>query len=147
VLGLELGADDYLTKPFSIRELHARIAAILRRSRVTANSAKEKTLIPDSFAFGKGTVDRKRLVYVPAKSRAIELTARELKLLEEFYTHPDEALSRDHLLNAAWGIDYQGTTRTLDQHIAQLRKKIEPTPAKPKAIHTIHGWGYKYKQE
>lgn len=141
VIGLELGADDYITKPFGVHELRARIAAVLRRSRRTAPAAVEE--LPDTLAIGAASIDRKtyrgRL-----GSRCFRLTAREMKLLEAFYLHPDEALQRNTLLNLAWGIDYQGTTRTLDQHIAQLRKKIEPDPAAPQVIMTVHGVGYRY---
>ena len=144
VLGLELGADDYITKPFGIRELQARIAAILRRFHHAQSNSEKTQKVPESFSFGCGVVDKNRLQYKPHRKPTVNLTAREVKLLEIFYCHPQDALSRDQLLNAAWGIDYQGTTRTLDQHIAQLRKKIEKDPARPHYILTVHGWGYRY---
>jgi DNA-binding response OmpR family regulator len=144
VVGLELGADDYITKPFGVRELLARVAAVLRRSRAAAAPpAPASAALPDVFAFGPAAIDRKKMRAVRGR-QAIDLTARELKLLETFAAHPDEALSRDMLLNAAWGIDYLGTTRTLDQHIAQLRKKVERNPAEPEAILKVHGVGYRY---
>jgi DNA-binding response OmpR family regulator len=145
VVGLELGADDYITKPFGVRELLARIAAVLRRSAATAPAKSEKTVTPpDVFAFGAAQIDRKKMRATRGK-KSEDLTARELKLIEIFLAHPDEVLSRDQLLNAAWGINYLGTTRTLDQHIVQLRKKIEKDPENPTAILTVHGIGYRYQ--
>ncbi len=93
---------------------------------------------------GLATIDRKTY-RGNLKNRTFKLTAKEMKLLEAFYRHPDEALQRHTLLNLAWGIDYQGTTRTLDQHIAQLRKKIELDPTTPLVITTVHGIGYRYE--
>lgn len=144
VLGLELGADDYLTKPFGVRELHARVAAILRRATLTPTTLEPHTTAPNQFAFGRGVVDKKRLKFKPDRKADIGLTSREMKLIEIFYCHPHDALSRNELLNAAWGVDYRGTTRTLDQHIAQLRKKIEKDASHPQYILTVHGWGYRY---
>ena len=140
VLGLELGADDYVTKPFGVRELLARIAAVIRRSRQQPEA--EDPELPDRFELGSAVVDRKTFTVQRGRTEH-PLTARELKLLELFYLHPGEVLSRDHLLNEAWGIEYYGTTRTLDQHIAQLRKKVEKNPAKPTVILTVHGVGYR----
>ena len=142
VIGLELGADDYVTKPFGLHELRARIAAVLRRSR---NNQQEPTAsLPDQFPVGQALVDRKTY-QVTIGNQSHSLTSREMKLLEIFHTRPNEVLSRNDLLNAAWGIDYFGTTRTLDQHIAQLRKKIEPDPASPEFLLTVHGVGYKFQ--
>lgn len=143
VVGLELGADDYMTKPFGLHELRARIAAVLRRSRQLRQDSKRDLM--ESFMVGEALVNRKTY-QVTLRGQAQSLTSREMKLLEVFQAHPDEVLSRNDLLNAAWGIDYFGTTRTLDQHIAQLRKKIEPDPAMPEAIITVHGIGYKFQQ-
>ena len=140
VVGLELGADDYVTKPFGVRELLARIAAVLRRAQRDTQSLKEDAL-PDRFPFGTSEIDRKTYEGKLGSS-TFNLTAREMKLIETFYRHPGEVLSRDDLLNAVWGIDYMGTTRTLDQHISQLRKKIEPDVANPSVILTVHGLGY-----
>jgi DNA-binding response OmpR family regulator len=140
VVGLELGADDYVTKPFGLHELRARIAAVLRRCR---NGSPETAAgLPEQFAIGQALVDRKTYL-VRLGSRTHSLTSRELKLLDIFHARPNEVLSRNDLLNAAWGVDYFGTTRTLDQHIAQLRKKIEPDPASPRYLLTVHGVGYK----
>lgn len=143
VVGLELGADDYITKPFGVRELLARIAAILRRSNGGAPVLQQDG---EPFTFGNAQIFPKRMEVVIA-GQCIALTPRELKLIQCFRAHPEEALSRDTLLNAAWGIDYQGTTRTLDQHIAQLRKKLETDPAQPRTLLTVHGHGYRYQPE
>jgi DNA-binding response OmpR family regulator len=140
VVGLELGADDYVTKPFGLHELRARIAAVLRRSR--NHSAIATSAPPDQFQIGRATVNRKTYQLI-VNDRTIGVTPREMKLLELFHGRPGEVLSRNDLLNGAWGVDYFGTTRTLDQHIAQLRKKIEIDPAAPKILVTVHGVGYK----
>ena len=142
VLGLELGADDYVTKPFGVRELLARIAALFRRSQATEASVLEEDE-PAAFQLGPVEVDALRYE-ARAHGTTHALTPRELKLLRLFHARPDEALSRDFLLNEAWGVDYFGTTRTLDQHIAQLRKKVERNPAKPSLIVTVHGVGYRW---
>ncbi len=142
VVGLELGADDYVTKPFGLHELRARIAAVLRRSQ-GGQQASAKSL-PEQFQIGQALIDRKAY-QVTRDDQSQNLTSREVKLLEIFYHQPNQVLSRNDLLNAAWGIDYFGTTRTLDQHIAQLRKKIEPNPASPQFLLTVHGVGYKYQ--
>jgi DNA-binding response OmpR family regulator len=142
VVGLELGADDYVTKPFGLHELRARIAAVLRRSRNQLQEAV--TSLPEQFAVGQALVDRKTY-QVTLGDQSHSLTSREMKLLEVFHTRPNEVLSRNDLLNAAWGVDYFGTTRTLDQHIAQLRKKVEPDPAAPQFLLTVHGVGYKFQ--
>jgi DNA-binding response OmpR family regulator len=142
VVGLELGADDYITKPFGLRELLARVAAALRRSRRTP--ADPGARLPQDLDFGAARVNRKTFEARIGK-QIHALTARELKLIDLFAAHPDEVLSRDDLLNRVWGIEYYGTTRTLDQHVAQLRKKIELDPANPQAILTVHGVGYRYR--
>lgn len=150
VVGLELGADDYITKPFGVRELLARIAAVLRRSRAAAEDsapaapAAAETPPPDVFAFGAATIERRKMRGRLGK-REFDVTARELKLMDTFLAHPDEVLSRDDLLNAGWGVGYFGTTRTLDQHIVQLRKKVERDPPEPDTILTVHGIGYRYR--
>jgi DNA-binding response OmpR family regulator len=141
VLGLELGADDYVTKPFGLREILARIHAAFRRQELTAPPAAAKTPAADTFTFGPTTIDRRRFVALVGKATN-ELTARELHLLEVFHRCRGEVLSRDQLLNEVWGISYQGTTRTLDQHVAQVRKKIGDADAR--LIKTVHGVGYQY---
>jgi DNA-binding response OmpR family regulator len=142
VVGLELGADDYVTKPFGLHELRARIAAVLRRVR--NHRTESPATLPERFPMGQALVDRKTY-QVTVADRTHSLTSREMKLLEIFHSQPNQVLSRNDLLNAAWGIDYFGTTRTLDQHIAQLRKKIEPDPSSPQFLLTVHGVGYKFQ--
>ena len=143
VVGLQLGADDYVTKPFGIRELLARIEAVLRRSGRTGKDPARNNSCPDRFTFGAAKIDT--LQYKARVGDKVEdLSARELLLLKYFFTHPNEVLSRERLLNDIWGVDYFGTTRTLDQHVAKLRKKIEPDPSRPTVITTVHGVGYRY---
>lgn len=139
VVGLQLGADDYITKPFGIYELLARISAVFRRTK-----SLKKDAFQESFMFGGFNVNPKTFK-LSGFGRTIDLSERELKLIQFFCAHPGEVLSRDMLLNSIWGIDYFGTTRTLDQHIAQLRKKIETNPSKPGLIKTVHGVGYRYE--
>ncbi len=142
VVGLQLGADDYITKPFGVHELLARIAAVLRRTGLQ----KENTAVSDQkpFSFGQFEINPKTFK-LTGQGKSIDLSERELNLILHFYHHPGEVLSRDNILNKIWGIDYLGTTRTLDQHIAQLRKKIEPDPSTPVVITTVHGIGYRYE--
>jgi DNA-binding response OmpR family regulator len=143
VVGLKLGADDYITKPFGVHELLARIAAVLRRAQRKPNRPETGVALPVSFVFGTAEIDSRQFS-AKTDQKIHPLSNRELRLLELFYNHPNEVLSRDQLLNQAWGVEYYGTTRTLDQHIAQLRKKIEPNPARPAVIVTVHGIGYRY---
>ncbi len=142
VLGLELGADDYITKPFGVRELLARVGAALRRAQASTARPSEESAV----RFGDLELDRARRQLLRSDEE-VALTQLEYRLLIAFIENADRALSRDDLLNAAWGIDYQGTTRTLDQHVSQLRHKIEPDPAKPRYLLTVHGYGYRYKPE
>ncbi|MDQ8183810.1 response regulator transcription factor [Pelagicoccus sp. SDUM812005] len=138
VLGLKLGADDYITKPFGVLELLARIEAIFRRTAAAAPAVPE---LPSKLPFGPVTANRAtyKLEY---QQQEIPLTERELKLLEQFHLHPGEVLNRSTLLDRVWGIEYYGTTRTLDQHIAQLRKKFATLGAQD-PIETVHGVGYR----
>ena len=142
VIGLKLGADDYITKPFGIHELLARISAVLRRSQRGTKLADKS--LQNNFKFSGFEVNA-RTYKLSGQGRNIDLSKRELKLIQYFYQHPGEVLSRDDILNAIWGINYFGTTRTLDQHIVQLRKKIEKNPSKPCFITTVHGVGYRYE--
>jgi DNA-binding response OmpR family regulator len=128
-------------KPFGIHELLARIEAVLRRSRRPVE--KETPRIPDQFVFGGRTV-RTRNYTIEKNGETLNLSEREMKLLLFFHARPDEVLGRDALLNEVWGIDYYGNTRTLDQHVAQLRKKVEDDPSNPAIITTVHGIGYRY---
>ena len=137
VVGLDLGADDYVTKPFGVRELLARIHAILRRSHPEAELEAES-----AFRIGSALIDPKTFQLRRGKS-VEELTAKEMKLLQFFNAHRDEVLSRDKLLNEVWGYNYYGTTRTLDQVIAQLRKKFGDNGDESKHLLTVHGVGYK----
>jgi DNA-binding response OmpR family regulator len=138
VVGLELGADDYVTKPFGVRELLARIHALLRRS------TNSEPALNAPFTIGNATIDPKTFQIHHGK-RVEELTAKELKLLQFFHSHAGEVLSRDRLLNEVWGYNYHGTTRTLDQVIVQLRKKLDEDSDDPKYLLTIHGVGYRLR--
>ena len=144
VVGLQLGADDYVSKPFGVHELLARIQAVLRRYKRNNNGQVKGSDIPESFSLGDAMIDTKKY-RMTRKDKNTDLSEREVLLLHHFYSHPNEVLSRDQLLNAVWGIDYYGTTRTLDQHIAQLRKKIEKDPSNPCLIKTVHRVGYRYE--
>jgi DNA-binding response OmpR family regulator len=139
VVGLDLGADDYVTKPFGVRELLARIQALLRRA---TKPAAAETHSDTPFQIGPATIDPKTF-QVKRGRQVDELTAKELKLLQLFNAHPGEVFSRDRLLNEVWGYNYFGTTRTLDQVIVQLRKKLGDNGSEPKHLITVHGVGYK----
>ena len=138
VVGLELGADDYVTKPFSLRELLARVHALLRRAEPGTLTADA----PPEIAFGKVRVDCKALRGKRGKE-AFELTPRELKVLALLFRERGNAVSRDTILNEVWGIEYYGTTRTLDQLVVKLRQKIEDTPGEPRHLLTVHSLGYR----
>lgn len=139
VVGLDLGADDYVTKPFGVRELLARIHALLRRAEGPA-AAKDDPQNP--FNIGEARIDPKTF-QISRANGVEELTARELKLLQLLHAHAGEVMSRDRLLNEVWGYNYYGTTRTLDQVIVQLRKKLGDNGNQPKHLLTVHGVGYK----
>ena len=143
VVGLQLGADDYITKPFGIHELLARVAAALRRSRIPAATGPPPSSACQPFNFGAAVIDPGTFRGRQGEAR-FRLSATEMKLLQFFHAHSGRVLTRDQLLNAVWGTAYLGTTRTLDQHVARVRKKIEPDPARPQFILTIHGIGYRY---
>ena len=138
VVGLKLGADDYLTKPFENLELLARIEALLRRSAKSA--ATHRT---DSYEFGDVSVDFRK-AEVTRDGKPVSLSAREFQLLRYFIENRGNLLSRDELLNDVWGYDAMPSTRTVDVHVAWLRQKIEPNPRRPQYIHTVHGMGYKF---
>jgi DNA-binding response OmpR family regulator len=136
VVGLELGADDYVTKPFSIRELLARVKAVLRR---VGSLPKDK----DRYQFGEVEVNL-RSCQVSRNGRSLDFSSKEFDLLKYFLCHPGEALTRDRLLEEVWGYDKFPTTRTVDAHIVRLRQKLEPKPDDPRFILTVHGTGYKF---
>ena len=132
-------ADDYVTKPFGVRELLARIHALLRRT-AAAPASQPDAQAP--FQIGAATIDPKTFQLKRGKEIE-ELTAKELKLLKLFASHPGEVFSRDRLLNEVWGYNYYGTTRTLDQVIVQLRKKLGDSGDETQYLLTVHGVGYK----
>ncbi len=137
VVGLDLGADDYVTKPFGVRELLARVHALLRRT--AGKPCDENDSI---FEIGSAKIDPKK--FQVRRGKVVEsLTGKELNLLQYFHAHPEEVLSRDRLLNEVWGYNYFGTTRTLDQVIVQLRKKLGDNGDTSKHLTTVHGVGYK----
>ncbi len=136
VVGLELGADDYVTKPFSIRELLARVKAVLRR-------ASPQSGVPETYRFSDIEVNI-RGNEVRRAGTPIELSAKEFALLAYFISHPTETLSRDRLLDAVWGYENYPNSRTVDTHIVHLRQKLEPNPEEPRFILTVHGSGYKF---
>ena len=136
VVGLELGADDYVTKPFSIRELMARVKAVLRRVSPQAPAA-------EVYRFSDVEVNI-RSNEVRRAGKLVDLSAKEFALLAYFISNPAETLSRDRLLDAVWGYDNYPNTRTVDTHIVHLRQKLEPNPEEPRFILTVHGSGYKF---
>jgi two-component system alkaline phosphatase synthesis response regulator PhoP len=139
VVGLKLGADDYLVKPFEMAELLARIEALLRRGTGPAAAAAPA----DTYRFGEVAIDFRK-AEVTRSGQRVELSAREFKLLRYFVEHRGAALSRDELLNEVWGYNAMPSTRTVDVHVAWLRQKIEDNPRHPQHIHTVHGLGYKF---
>jgi two-component system alkaline phosphatase synthesis response regulator PhoP len=138
VVGLKLGADDYLTKPFEMIELLARIEALLRRAPST-----DVVVNSELYQFGQVRVDFRR-AEAYFDDRRVELSAREFHLLRYFIEHRGSTISRDELLNEVWGYNAMPSTRTVDVHIAWLRQKLEPNPRHPQYILTIHGLGYKF---
>jgi DNA-binding response OmpR family regulator len=136
VVGLELGADDYVTKPFSIRELLARVKAVLRRTAVVPKEM-------DQHSFADVEVDLKRC-RVLKSGRVIDVSSKEFELLKYFICHSGEVLSRDRLLEEVWGYENYPTTRTVDTHLVRLRQKLEPDPEQPQYFLTVHGTGYRF---
>lgn len=142
ILGLEYGADDYVTKPFNIREVTSRIKAILRRANPGPKSMNNKDIIVS----GDITLDY-NLRRVTIRNNVIELTGKEFDLLELFVKNPGKVYTRENLLDIAWGFDYPGDVRTVDVHIRRLREKVEENPAEPAYIRTKWGVGYYYKKD
>jgi Response regulators consisting of a CheY-like receiver domain and a winged-helix DNA-binding domain len=137
VVGLKLGADDYVTKPFELLELLARIEALLRRAPTTSASA------PDTYQFGPVRIDFRR-AEVDREGQPVELSSLEFKLLHYLIEHRGNVISRDTLLDEVWGYDAMPSTRTVDVHVAWLRQKLESNPKHPQFILTVHGLGYKF---
>lgn len=142
IMGFEYGADDYITKPFNILEVKARVRAIIRR---TKNSEK-----PEGKVISEGTTEG---IVIDSESRTVKidgveinLTAREFDILELMVNNPNKVYSRENLLQIVWGYDYPGDVRTVDVHVRRLREKIEPNPGEPKYVQTKWGIGYFYKQ-
>lgn len=139
ILGLEYGADDYMTKPFNILEVKARIKAILRRT----SAQKEQKADPNVIESGDIRIDTEsRRLFI--KDKEVSLTAKEFDLMELLVKNPEKVFSREQLLNTVWGYEYPGDLRTVDVHVRRLREKVEPNPSEPKYVHTKWGVGYYY---
>ena len=136
VLGLRLGADDYVTKPFDMLELSARMEVQMRRRAVAGSAGTQ-------YAFGDVAVDFRK-AEVRRDGQLLDLSAREFLLLKYFIEHREATLTRDELLNEVWGYHSMPSTRTVDVHVAWLRQKIEPNPRHPQYVLTVHGMGYKF---
>ena len=144
VLGLEMGADDYLTKPFSVAELSARVKALFRRLDAMASASLEKTKERELTAGGLRIDPVRRRVFI--NEQLVELTAREFDLLWHFASHPGRVFSRVQLLNTVWGYSHEGYEHTVNTHINRLRGKIEADPAHPAFIQTVWGVGYRFRE-
>jgi DNA-binding response OmpR family regulator len=136
VIGLDLGADDYVTKPFSLRELMARVRALLRRT----HSAAE---LPDELKFGDVEVDFRRYV-ARRRGKSVGMTRKEFATLRLLVARAGEVVTREELLNEVWGYESYPVSRTVDNHVAGLRAKLEPDPSHPVHIRTVHGVGYRF---
>ena len=141
ILGLEYGADDYITKPFNILEVKARIKAIMRRT--AAKETKEENVKVIESGDLKLDCESRRLFVV---GREVNLTAKEFDLLELLVLNPNKVYGRENLLNLVWGYEYPGDVRTVDVHVRRLREKIEPNPSEPRYVHTKWGVGYFYQK-
>ncbi len=143
VVGLRLGADDYLTKPFAMVELLARIEALLRRSTPDSTTPSVSRPILDIYQFGAFRIDFRQTT-VTRNNELVDISAKEFKLLRYLIQHSGKTISRGELLDEIWGYGSETTTRTVDVHISLLRQKIEENPKRPKTVITVHGFGYKF---
>ncbi|MDE7324683.1 MAG: response regulator transcription factor [Lachnospiraceae bacterium] len=144
ILGLEYGADDYITKPFNILEVKARIKAIIRRNEKKGSEKEAVGKTRSTVEFGDLRIDREgRRVYI--RGLEVNLTTKEYDVLELLVFNPNRVYSRENLLNTVWGYDYPGDVRTVDVHIRRLREKIEENPSDPKFVHTKWGVGYYFQ--
>ncbi len=141
IMGLDYGADDYITKPFNVLEVKARIKAILRRTSVRKKQSEDQSVISS----GDLTIDRENR-RLTVSGREINLTSKEFELLELLVTNPGKVYGRTKLLETVWGRDYPGDVRTVDVHIRRLREKIEPNPSEPRYVQTKWGVGYYFRQ-
>ena len=139
VNGLDAGADDYVTKPFSVRELLARVRALLRRTQHQAD-------LPDLLSFGDVSVDFRKYE-ARRKGKSVEMTRKEFAILRMLASREGQVVTRDELLNEVWGFEVYPVSRTVDNHVAGLRAKLEGDPSRPSHIRTVHGVGYKFSQE
>jgi len=139
VVGLELGADDFIVKPFGVKEVVARIRAVTRRCGAAAGTQQPESFRMDDLEVFPSELRARR------GEKTIDLSLRDVKILELFHRHRDEVLDRNMIFNECWGEDYLPNSRTLDQHISQLRKRIEVLPKEPKLIRTVHGAGYRFE--
>jgi DNA-binding response OmpR family regulator len=140
VLGLDMGADDYVTKPFSVRELMARVRALLRRSQPAAEGAPD---LPDELRFGDVEIDF-RSYETRRNGEPVEMTRKEFAVLRYLAARAGQVVTRDDLLNGVWGFESYPSTRTVDNHVAGLRAKLERDAPEPGHIRTVHGVGYKF---
>ena len=145
VVGLEVGADDYITKPYRIRELVARLRALLRRASMEQQNAKPTSANSRSLVVGDVAIDSDEHI-VTVSGRAVAMPLKEFELLHLLLSNAGRVLSRDVLIDRVWGMDYVGDTKTLDVHIKRVRAKVERDPANPERIVTIRGLGYKYER-
>jgi DNA-binding response OmpR family regulator len=143
VLGLDLGADDYVTKPFSVRELMARVRALLRRSQPGQEGGADGAGLPDDLRFSDAEIDF-RSYEARVGGKPVEMTRKEFAVLRYLASRAGEVVTRDDLLNQVWGFEAYPSSRTVDNHVAGLRAKLERDASQPEHIKTVHGVGYKF---